>query len=146
MEKKKVLFICIHNSARSQMAEAFLKKYGGEGFIVESAGLEAGKLNPLAVKVMAETGIDISGNKTASAFEFLKAGKSYDMVITVCDAAGAERCPVFPGAGERLHWGFDDPSSFAGSEEKKLERTREVRDQIDEKVKEWLISHRRVRA
>ena len=143
MEKKKVLFICIHNSARSQMAEAFLKKYGGEGFIVESAGLEAGKLNPLVVKVMAEIGIDISGNKTDSAYEFLKAGKSYDLVVTVCDAANAERCPVFPGRGERLHWGFDDPSSFEGSEEEKLERTREVRDQIEAKVKEWLVSHRR---
>jgi arsenate reductase len=140
MEKKKVLFICIHNSARSQMAEAFLKKYGGEGFMVESAGLEAGKLNPLVVKVMAEIGIDISGNKTDSAFEFFKAGKLYDYVITVCDAASAERCPVFPGVTERFHWGFTDPSSFEGSEEEKLERTREVRDQIEAKVKEWLTA------
>lgn len=140
MKRKKVLFICIHNSARSQMAEAFLKKYGGEGFIVESAGLEAGRLNPLVVKVMGEIGIDISGYKTDSAFEFFKAGKLYDYVVTVCDAASAERCPVFPGVTERLHWGFPDPSSFEGSEEEKLERTREVRDQIETKVKEWLAS------
>ncbi len=140
MEKKKVLFICIHNSARSQMAEAFLKKYGGDRFLVESAGLEAGTLNPVVVQVMKEVGIDISQNKTDNVFDFFKAGKLYDYVITVCDAASAERCPVFPGVSQRLHWGFPDPSSFVGGEEEILDRTRQVRDRIEEQVKSWLTA------
>ena len=106
MKKKKVLFICVHNSARSQMAEAFLKKMAGDRFEVESAGLEPCKLNPLAVEAMKEAGIDISGNKTKSVFDFYKQGKQYDCVITVCDESQSGMCPVFPGAGKRLHWGL----------------------------------------
>jgi arsenate reductase len=137
MDKIKVLFICFHNSARSQMAEALLKKYGGERFEVESAGLEPGKLNPLAIEVMKEDGIDISRNKTKSAFDFYKQGKKYNYVFTVCNEADEGKCPVFPGA-ENTHWSFPDPSSFTGSWEEKLAKTREVRDLIEDKIKDWI--------
>ena len=137
MDKKKVLFICVHNSARSQMAEAFLKQMAGDRFEVESAGLEPGKLNPVVVEVMKEVGIDISQNKTKSVFDFFKQGKQYDYVITVCDESQSGSCPVFSGKGQRLHWNFDDPSSFQGSHEEKLEKTRRVRDQIKQKIDEW---------
>lgn len=138
MDKIKVLFVCIHNSARSQMAEAFLKKYGGDRYTVESAGLEPGNLNPVVVDVMKEAGIDISQNKTKSVFKFYTQGKPYDFVVTVCDESQSERCPVFPGDGEKLHWGFPDPSSFTGSTEEKRAKTKEVRNQIDQKIKEWV--------
>lgn len=138
MNKKKVLFVCVHNSARSQMAEAFLKKYGEDRFEAESAGLEPGKLNPVVVDVMKEVGIDISQNKAKSVFDFYKQGKQYDYVVTVCDESESGACPVFPGGGERLHWGFLDPSRFGGSLEEKIKRTREVRNQIEVKIKDWL--------
>lgn len=138
MDKKKVLFVCVHNSARSQMAEAFLKKYGGDRFEVESAGLEPGKLNPIVVEAMKEAGIDISQNKTKSVFDFYKQGKQYDYVVTVCDESQSGACPVFPGKGKRLHWGFDDPSGFEGSREEKLRQTRVVRDAIRDRIKTWL--------
>jgi len=137
MDKKKVLFVCIHNSARSQMAEAFLKKYGGDSFEVESAGLEPGKLNPIVVEAMQEIEIDISQNKTKSVFDFYKQGKLYDYVVTVCDESQSERCPIFPGIAQKLHWGFPDPSGFDGSYEEKLNKTKEVRDQIEAKIKDW---------
>jgi len=140
MSKKRVLFVCVHNSARSQMAEAFLKKYGGDRFEVESAGLEPGKLNPVVVEVMKEVGIDISQNKTKSVFDFYKQGKQYDYVVTVCDESQSSVCPVFPGKGERFHWGFTDPSGFMGALEDKLKKTRDVRDQIETKIKDWLGS------
>ncbi len=140
MGKKRVLFVCVHNSARSQMAEAFLKQMAGDRFDVESAGLEPGKLNPMVVEVMKEDGIDISLNKTKSVFDFYKQGKRYDYVITVCDESEAGKCPVFPGTTltQRMHWGFDDPSSFKGSAEEKLEKTRKVRDNIRRRITEWL--------
>jgi len=138
MDKKRVLFVCVHNSARSQIAEAFLKKYGGENFEVESAGLEPGNLNPLVVEVMKEEGIDISQNKAKSVMDFYRAGKEYDYVITVCDESQSGKCPVFPGKGKRIHWGFDDPSLFKGTTDEKLAKTRIVRDQIKEKVMLWL--------
>ena len=130
----KVLFLCIHNSARSQMAEAYLKKFGGDNFIVESAGLEPGKLNPLAVEVMKEDCIDIANNPTKDVFDLFKQGKVYNYVITVCDAANAERCPIFPGMLRKLAWSFKDPSSFSGTQEEKLAQTRTVRDEIKEAV------------
>lgn len=138
MDKKKVLFVCIHNSARSQMAEAFLKKYGGDSFEVESAGLEPGTLNPIVVEAMKDAGIDISQNKTKSVFDFYKQGKLYNYVVTVCDESQSERCPIFPSVAQKLHWGFPDPSVFTGSPEEKLKKTKEVRDQIEAKIKEWL--------
>ena len=120
------------------MAEAFLEKYGGDRFEVESAGLELGKLNPIVVEAMKEVGIDISQNKTKSVFDFFKQGKQYDYVVTVCDESQSGACPVFPGTGERLHWGFADPSSFQGSREDRIAKTRKVRDQIEAKIKDWL--------
>ncbi|PKL92954.1 MAG: arsenate reductase ArsC [Candidatus Goldiibacteriota bacterium HGW-Goldbacteria-1] len=131
---EKVLFICIHNSARSQMAEAYLNKFGGEKFTAESAGLEPGVLNPLVVKVMAEDGIDISGNKTKSVFDFYKQGKLFSYVVAVCDAEAAERCPIFPGTGQKLHWPFNDPSKAEGTEEEKLAKIRGIRDSIRSEV------------
>jgi arsenate reductase (thioredoxin) len=140
MDKQRVLFVCTHNSARSQMAEAFLKQMAGDRFEVESAGLEPGKLNPTVVEVMKEVGIDISQNKTRSVFDFYKQGKRYDYVITVCDESQAGKCPVFPGTAltKRLHWSFSDPSGFQGLPEERLKITREVRDQILAKIKDWL--------
>lgn len=138
MNKKKVLFVCVHNSARSQMAEAFLKQMAGDSFGVESAGLEPGTLNPIVVEAMKEAGIDISQNKTKSVFDFYKQGKQYDYVITVCDESQSGACPVFPGKGARLHWRFSDPSGFQGTQEEKLKQTREVRNQIEAKIKDWL--------
>ncbi len=140
MDKQKVLFVCVHNSARSQMAEAFLKQMAGDRFEVESAGLEPGKLNPLAVEVMKKIDIDISQNKTKNVFDFYKQGKRYDYVITVCDESQAGKCPIFPGTAvtTRMHWGFDDPSSFQGNWDQRIEKTREVRDKIRKKIEEWL--------
>lgn len=138
MNKIKVIFICVHNSARSQMAEAFLKKYGGEKFEVTSAGLEPGMLNPVVVDVMKEIGIDISENKTKSVFDFYKNGNFFNYVITVCDESQSERCPIFPGLVKQIHWGFADPSSFEGTLEEKKVKTRIVRDEIDAKIKQWL--------
>ena len=140
IKKMKVLFVCVHNSARSQMAEAFLKQMAGDRFEVESAGLEPGKLNPVVVEVMKEVDIDISQNKTKSVFDFFKQGKSYDYVVTVCDESQAGACPIFPGTAvtKRMHWGFDDPSSFQGTAKERLEKTREVRDNIKRRIIEWL--------
>lgn len=136
----KVLFVCIHNSARSQMAEEILRKIGGDKFEVESAGLEPGTLNPFVVEVLKEDGIDITGKKTNAVFELLKEGRVYNYVIAVCDGASAEKCPIFPGVGEKIHWSFADPSQFEGSDEEKLEKVREVKVEIKEKVEEWLDS------
>jgi arsenate reductase (thioredoxin) len=137
-EKIKVLFVCIHNSARSQMAEAFLNKFGEGKFEAESAGIEPGKLNPIVVEVMKEEGIDISGNRTKDVFEFYQAGKKYNYVVTVCDPEAAEKCPIFPGVVERLHWGFKDPSQIQGSHEEKLDGTRKIKNQIKEQVINWI--------
>jgi arsenate reductase len=133
--KQKVLFVCIHNSARSQMAEAFLNQICGDIFEAHSAGIEPGKLNPIVVEAMQEIGIDISGNRTKSVADFLSQQFAY--VITVCDETSAERCPIFPGRTKRLHWGFPDPSTFQGSHDEKLARTREIRDQIKARVEAW---------
>ena len=135
--KKRILFICIHNSARSQMAEAFVNQLCGEQFEAQSAGLEPGKLNLMVVEAMKEIGMDISGNRTKSVNEMIESGQSFDYVVTVCDETSAERCPIFPGVTTRLHWGFPDPSALEGTRGEKLERTREIRDNIKAKVEEW---------
>jgi arsenate reductase (thioredoxin) len=137
MQRLRVLFVCIHNSARSQMAEAFLKQLAGDRFDVESAGLEPGSLNPRVVEAMKETGIDISGNHTKSVDSFLARGVRFDFVITVCDETAAERCPVFPGPSRREHWGFRDPGSLTGTDEDQMKETRAIRDQIRKRV--WLF-------
>ena len=139
MNKQTVLVVCVHNSARSQMAEAFINQLGSERFVAESAGIEPGKLNPVVVEAMREIGIDISSNRVKSVDEFLDAGREFDYVITVCDESQAEGCPVFPGKTARLHWSFDDPSAFTGSFAEKLALTRNVREQIKNKTAEWLM-------
>lgn len=136
MKPIKILFVCVHNAARSQMAEAFLNLYGEGKIIAESAGIEKGTLNPLAVEVMKEVGIDISHQQTDSVFEFFLEQRFYTYVVTVCDQTNGQRCPIFPGISEMLHWSFEDPSSFEGTEEERLAKTRVVRDQISAKVKE----------
>ena len=138
MDKSKVLFICVHNSARSQMAEAFLNKYGGGNFIAESAGLNPGTLNPIVVDAMKETGIDISSNETKSVFEFFKQGRRYNYVVTVCDESNAERCPIFPGTLKTMHWSFRDPSALTGSYDERLAGTRTIRDEIENRIRCWL--------
>lgn len=137
MKKKSVLFVCIHNSARSQMAEAFLKRICGDEFEVQSAGIEPGRLNPLVVEAMRETGIDIAGNQTKSVMDMINSGRAFDYVITVCDETSAERCPVFPGGSTRMHWSFPDPSALQGTEDEKLERTRIIRDTIKSRIDAW---------
>lgn len=137
MDKTKVLFVCVHNAARSQMAEAFINHLCGDRFIAESAGLEPGVLNPLVVEAMKEIGIDISNNTTKSVFDFYTQGKLYRYVITVCDQTSAEQCPLFPGITARFHWSFEDPSKFTGSHEEQLRQTREVRDRIRLKIEEF---------
>ena len=134
---RKILFVCIHNSARSQMAEAFMNQMCGKIFEAHSAGIEPGVLNPLVVEAMREAGMDISGNKTKTVSDILKSGMTFARVITVCDEASAERCPVFPGNVARLHWSFPDPSAFQGTREEKLEKIRAVRDAIKAKIEQW---------
>jgi arsenate reductase (thioredoxin) len=137
MNKIKVLFICIHNSARSQMAEAWLNHLCGDAFEAESAGLEPGTLNPLVVEAMREAGLDISHKKTQAVFDVFKSGRMFAYVITVCDEASAERCPIFPGVAKRLHWSFPDPSVLTGDREEKLAKIRPIRDQIRQKIESW---------
>ena len=139
-DRERVLFVCVHNSARSQMAEAYLRKYGRNRFVVESAGLEPGTINPLVVEVMKEEGIDLSDKQTNSVYDFYKQGRNYDYVITVCSKDAAERCPIFPGGGRRLHWPFDDPSKAKGTGEQKLSQVRRVRDEIRRQVLSFLES------
>ena len=136
--KIKVLFVCIHNSARSQMAEAFLNHHASEIFQAQSAGLEPGKLNPLVVLAMSQMEIDLSQNTTNSVFDFLKEGRTYNYVITVCDESNSERCPIFPAVNERLHWNFKDPSAINGTKADKFKKTIEIRDEIYSKINEFV--------
>ncbi len=134
--KQKILFICQHNSGRSQIAEAYLKRFAGDRFEIESAGLQpAENVNPLVVEVMKEEGFDLSEKKPRSVFELFKAGKIYSHVITVCHDS-ENQCPIFPGITKRWHWPFPDPAKVEGSREEKLAEVRKIRDQI----KEWLLS------
>ena len=133
----RVLFLCTHNSARSQMAEGLLRTMAGDRFEVQSAGTEKTAVHPLAIRVMAEHGIDISGHSSKVHDGLIAA--SWDSVITVCDDAN-ERCPVFPGALERLHWSFEDPSRATGDEQARLVVFRRVRDEIEARLVEWLAT------
>ena len=136
---KTILFVCIHNSGRSQMAEALLRFLGGGRFEAESAGLEPGVLNPVVIVALKEIEIDISRAKTKSVFDLHKQGRFYQYVITVCDESSSESCPIFTGlVRERMHWNFTDPASFQGSDEERLARTRVVRDQIKAKIEEFI--------
>ena len=134
----KVLFVCVHNSARSQMAEAFLNRLGKDYFHAESAGLEPGQLNPFAVKAMEELGYDISQNSTDSVFDFYKEGRTYSVVIKVCDQINGQRCPIFPRTLKVFDWNLEDPSAFEGTFEEKLEKTRKIRDEIKARVEAFI--------
>lgn len=138
MEKMKVLFICVHNSARSQMAEAFLNHIAGDRFEAQSAGIEPGVLNPYAVKVMEEAGLDISQKGTTGVFDLYRRGAVFSYVIAVCDGANAERCPIFPGVTNRLNWSFPDPSALRGTDEDILQGTRKIRDAIKARIEQWV--------
>ncbi len=137
MAKMRVLFVCIHNSARSQMAEAWLNHFCGDFFEAQSAGLEPGVLNPLVVEVMKEVGIDISHKIPQGVFDLYKRGEFFSYVIAVCDGASAEKCPIFPGAIEQIHWSFSDPSKAAGTKDEKLAQIRLIRDEIKQKIQSW---------
>ena len=140
MSKAKVLFLCTGNSARSQIAEALLRKYAGDKFDVYSAGLEPKSINPYTKKVMQEIGITLEGQYAKHVHEYM--GKlNFGYLITVCSGA-EEKCPAtFPGVSHRLHWSFEDPAAFIGSDEETLQKFREVRDQIDQRIKNWLAEY-----
>lgn len=134
--KQKILFICRHNSGRSQIAEAYLRKFAGEQLDIESAGFEPSEsVNPLVIEVMKEEGIDLSDKRPQSVFELFKSGNVYAYVITVCSDS-ENRCPIFPGITKRWNIPFPDPAAASGSREEKLSKVREIRDQI----KDWLLS------
>ncbi len=136
LDKIKVLFVCTGNSARSQMAEAFLRKYGSDRYEAYSAGLQPGQVHPLTIQVMQEVGVDMSVHRSKSVQEYL--GKiRFGYVITVCSHAD-QNCPFIPGAGTRLHWPFDDPAAAVGSQEEKLEKFRQVRGEIKTSILTWL--------
>jgi arsenate reductase (thioredoxin) len=124
---KRVLFLCTHNSARSQMAEGLLRELGGDQFEVFSAGTEATRVHPLAIAAMNELGIDISHQRSKRLDQYR--GQRFDYVITVCDKA-SEACPIFPDHPERIHWSFEDPSAAAGSDAQRLQAFRNIRDEI----------------
>jgi arsenate reductase len=137
MSKQRVLFLCTGNSARSQMAEAFLRKYGNGQFELHSAGLEPKGVNPLTVKVMSEAGIDIS-DQTSKGIETYLGKTHFQYLVTVCDDAD-KNCPtVWPGVNTRMHWSFEDPARYEGTEAEKLAKFREVRDLIEERIKQWV--------
>ena len=136
-ERVGVLFVCTHNSARSQMAEGLLRRFGGDRFEVYSAGTEATYVRPLAVRAMAEIGVDISARESKTLDRYLE--ESLEYVVTVCDAAD-EACPVFPGAKNRLHWPFEDPSGAVGSEEERLAVFRRVRDEIKARIEDEFLA------
>jgi len=134
--KQRILFLCTHNSARSQMAEGLLHSLGGDRFEVFSAGTEATQVRSLAIKAMAELGIDISNQQSKTLDRYLH--EPFDEVITVCDSA-AEACPVFPGAGKRRHWSLEDPSQATGTEEEQFVVYRHVRDELQSRIEQELL-------
>ena len=140
--KRKVLFICVQNSARSQMAAALLTEVCGEFFEAHSAGLEPGTLNPLVVEALQEIGIDISRNKTQSVFDVWKAAQHiFAYAITVCSESEAAGCPIFPGVTTRLHWSFPDPAKFTGTHAERIAKTRELLEEIRAKIEEFCEEH-----
>lgn len=130
----KVLFVCVHNSARSQMAEAFLNRLGKGNFIAESAGLEPAPLNPLVVRAMREIGYDISKKEPHSVFDYFNEGRRYSYIVKVCDQENGQKCPIFPLTLKVLDWNFEDPSKFIGTDEEKLDKIRILRDKIKDNV------------
>jgi arsenate reductase (thioredoxin) len=136
-EKSRVLFVCTHNSARSQMAEGLLRHLAGDRFEAMSAGTEATHIRPLAIRAMEEIGVDISGQESKTLDRYVQ--EHLDYVITVCDDAN-EACPYFPGARERMHWSFEDPSKANGTEEERLAIFRSVRDRIKDRMQAELLN------
>jgi arsenate reductase len=134
MAKPNILFICVHNSARSQMAEAWMNRFCGDLFEVQSAGLEPGQIHPMTIEVMKEVGIDLLHKGTQSVFEVVKKGLLFAYVVTVCDESSAAACPIFPGVTKRLHWSLPDPAAATGTSEDRLEAFRAVRDEIRTRV------------
>ncbi len=134
-DRQRVLFLCVHNSARSQMAEGLLRARGGDRFQAFSAGNEATEVRPLAIRAMAELGIDISGQRSKTTAEL--GGARFDYAVTVCDDA-KEACPYYANAAQQVHWGFDDPSAATGSEEERLAVFRRVRDEIAASIDEFV--------
>jgi len=141
-EWTRVLFLCTHNSARSQMAEGLLRHLAGDRFEAHSAGTEATHVRPLAIQAMNELGVDITGQESKTLERYL--GEPFDYVITVCDDAN-EACPFFPRARNRLHWSFEDPARVEGTEEERLEVFGSVRDLIRERIERELLNETRVR-
>lgn len=139
--RPRVLFLCTHNSARSQMAEGLLRALAGDRYEVHSAGTVATAVRPEAVRVMAEIGVDISGHESKTLDRYLD--EEFDWVITVCDGA-AEACPRFPGPARRIHWSLPDPSRVEGSEEERLMAFRAVRDELRRRLEAWLGEQRAV--
>ena len=137
-ERPRILAICIHNSARSQMTEEFIRQTAGDRVEVLSAGIEPGTLNEVVVELLKEDGIDITGKQTRSAYHLHAAGERFDYVIAVCDKEAAERCPVFPAEKRRYHWPFPDPSKATGTREERLAYVRPIRDQIRAKAREFV--------
>lgn len=137
-KKKRVLFLCTHNSCRSQMAEALLSHHGGDCYEVFSAGTSPSRVHPMAVEVMAERGIDITGQRSKSIDEFT--GQGFDYIVTTCDDA-RDRCPILPGRGQHLHWGLEDPAQAGGSKEGKREVFRRVRNELEELIRSRFLSH-----
>jgi arsenate reductase len=136
-QRRRVLFVCTHNSARSQMAEGMLRAWGGDRFEAYSAGTEVSTVRPEAVTVMAEIGIDIGGHRSKSVDEFL--GQKFEWVLTVCDQA-RQNCPVFPGVEQTGHWSVEDPSEATGSEEQRLEVFRRVRDDLRNRIHVFILA------
>jgi arsenate reductase len=134
----KILFVCVHNSARSQIAEELLRLKLGDSVHVESAGLEAGDINPVVIDVLKIRGVDISEKQTKSVIDLFKQSARFNYVITVCDEANGEKCPIFPGAFKHLHWSFPDPSSFTGSYEEKFSRISSIMLMIEAKIDEFI--------
>lgn len=137
--KQRVLMLCTGNSARSQMAEGWLRQLAGDRYTVASAGTHPSSVNPLAIAAMAERGIDIGSHRSKSVAEFLD--QPFDCVITVCDQA-AEACPIFPGPAERVNWSFPDPAAVQGSDEVRLQAFRQVRDALEARLRAWLVAPR----
>ncbi|HDP26004.1 MAG TPA: arsenate reductase ArsC [Deltaproteobacteria bacterium] len=137
MEKIRVLFLCTGNSARSQIAEAFLRAYGSDRFDAFSAGLEPKRVHPLTIKVMDEIGIDMSGHTSKHLDRYLGT-MHFSYVVTVCSHADVNCPAIFPGGAKRLHWDFEDPAAFKGTQPDRLAKFRQVRDQIGHRVRQWI--------
>lgn len=141
-QPRRILFVCIHNSGRSQMAEAFLNQLGGPEFVAESAGVEPRPINPDVVRVMQEVGYDLSGVQSDNIVDFFRQGRLYEQVIYVCERGAEKDCPVFPGVRKTLHWPYPDPAALEGDEAERLQALRGTRDQIRQRIEEWLRTAR----